>query len=75
MEDLRCFTLLTEPRSQMPASLISQLLYRPFFLLLPRIVSHRLSGHGCSCIKRSSLHLYSLAVSLFGCLVKAVNAS
>ena len=75
MEDLRCFTLPAEPRSQMSASLISPNCFIGPFLLLPRIVSHRLSGQRCSCIKLGSLHLYSLAVSLFGCLEEAVKAS
>lgn len=76
MEDLRCFTLPAEPQSQMSASLISLNCFTGLFiLLLPRIVSRRLSGQRCPRIKQSSLHVYSLAVSLFGCLVKAVNAS
>lgn len=45
------------------------------FYCLSELFSHRLSGQRCSCIKPSFLHLYSSAVSLFGCLVKAVNAS
>lgn len=54
---------------------LPKVLYRPLFLLLPQIVSNRLAGQRCSCIKLSPRHLYSLAVSLFGCFVEALNAS